>query len=789
MDISSFEGNNLIFVDEGHRGFKGKKWKNIRDEISAVGFTFEYSATFNEAIPDKDCELLEEYAKSIIMDYSYSHFYKDGFGKDFTVLNIAEAGEQGRDYRNRMFLVNLLSYYQQLKFYEEQNANLFAFSFEKPLWIFVGNSVSSGTKDRFDTDTQTDVQTVVMFLHNFLSERVRYVSLITEIINEENPPMQPVQGLEFITNGQTPDQIYDEILNLVFHSELAEGLKICTLNNAPGEICLKASSDGKYFALIYIGDVSNFKKRFSGDLQFQDDRFANSYFSTINDAKSSINILIGSKKFTEGWNSFRVSALGLLNMGKKPGSQIIQLFGRGVRLKGYKNLMKRSKALVSDIKRDGICINEDIKYLETLNIFGICANYVKQFRSAIQDEKIVEKEMLSLPIRQSPEFLGHDLVDIKPRNNDEFSNMVDLCPDESIDGIEINMTPIIESFSSVENNQNKARAPGIPIDIHPFLDDMDWDMIYFKLYDFKQQKMFYNLYFSKEILKKIIEVGNHRIVSNIDWQINTIERLKSIEDVCVQILQKYVMIFYNRDKKDWITRNLEYGILDENHENFQNYDIIADRNSERIREIRNMIANADGIYQSGENGLHRIVFDRHLYQPLIIKQDDITTIPTGLNDGEQLFIDNLRTYFQTSRDKLKDIQFFILRNLSRRGIGFFAETDNFYPDFILWAKKGKQQKITFIDPKGLLHAPAEQCRKIRMHETLKSISDDLAQTSEIRNVELTSIIIAGIGSTMNSLRGMCGMNDDQAFFNNHVVFQRDNDYIDKIMQMAIPTSN
>ena len=50
VEASSFEGNNLVFVDEGHKGFSGNAWKKLRDKISEIGFTFEYSATFDEAI-------------------------------------------------------------------------------------------------------------------------------------------------------------------------------------------------------------------------------------------------------------------------------------------------------------------------------------------------------------------------------------------------------------------------------------------------------------------------------------------------------------------------------------------------------------------------------------------------------------------------------------------------------------------------------------------------------------------------------------------------------------------
>jgi len=55
-------------VDEGHKGLvSGNKWKSLREQISKIGFTFEYSATFEEAIPTQRDELMEEYSKAIIL--------------------------------------------------------------------------------------------------------------------------------------------------------------------------------------------------------------------------------------------------------------------------------------------------------------------------------------------------------------------------------------------------------------------------------------------------------------------------------------------------------------------------------------------------------------------------------------------------------------------------------------------------------------------------------------------------------------------------------------------------
>ena len=51
--IDAFEGNNLVLVDEGHRGASGKEmgwWMQARNRLCEKGFSFEYSATFGQAM-------------------------------------------------------------------------------------------------------------------------------------------------------------------------------------------------------------------------------------------------------------------------------------------------------------------------------------------------------------------------------------------------------------------------------------------------------------------------------------------------------------------------------------------------------------------------------------------------------------------------------------------------------------------------------------------------------------------------------------------------------------------
>ena len=138
------------------------------------------------------------------------------------------------------------------------------------------------------------------------------------------------------------------------------------------------------------------QENFADEFDAVSDEFNGGLFAQINEHQSLVIILIGSRKFTEGWSSWRVSTMGLLNMGKGEGSQIIQLFGRGVRLKGRDWSLKRS---VPNVRPKGVFLEK----LETLNIFGINADYMEVFRQYLADEDIATSDemlMLDFPVQK-----------------------------------------------------------------------------------------------------------------------------------------------------------------------------------------------------------------------------------------------------------------------------------------------------------------------------------------------------------------------------------------------------
>lgn len=106
----------------------------------------------------------------------------------------------------------------------------------------------------------------------------------------------------------------------------------------------------------------------------------------------------------------------------------------------------------------------------------------------------------------------------------------------------------------------------------------------------------------------------------------------------------------------------------------------------------------------------RFHLDFHLYNPLLVKSENgVKSIPTGLEDSEKRFINDLRTVWQTASTTpdWQGYELYLLRNLPRRGIGFF-QTAGFYPDFLLWLKDQQHQALAFIDPKGLVRWDEEK---------------------------------------------------------------------------------
>jgi len=770
VDIESFGRKNLIFVDEGHKGSGGMKWKYFREELSKEGFAFEYSATFGQAVASANgnvqLDLLNKYGKSILFDYSYRYFYSDGYGKEYSILNLKDA-KYSENVKHMVMLANLLTLYEQKIVFDNHSDEIESYNIEDPLWIFVGSKVQG-------KQNQSDILDVVKFLDLALTNKDNWtVESIEKILNgnsglrDKNDrdlflPTYPEQRLGYIRNNSlSPEVIFKDILKRIFHSENAAPLHLLNIKNASGEIALKCGS-AEYFGVINIGDDAQFLKLADHEnILTGKDEMCGSLFNSINHKNSRINVLIGAKKFIEGWSSWRVSNMGLLNIGKSEGTQIIQLFGRGVRLRGKNHSLKRSKA-------NEEYAPEHLHILEKLNIFGIKANYMDQFRDYLEAEGMPSDNYLDLPIRIqiNNNYLEEGLlvphVDKKRFRKEE---LYEIKSNEKIRQVEIDLMPKIEIIESQEN-RGIGTQQGLELKIieHKFLDMLDWSHIYFSLLDFKVAKSWNNMIFSKEVLRQIIEKeGEVYSLKCPDHYINPtkFEDISRLEEIVVSILKKYLQSSHNNHRNTWIRDNIDMIQLDEHNGNFEfdKFKITVNENDTSIIESIDLLKerlkdkNFIEVIEDTEDLLMPYVcIDRHLYQPLLIKDENANPrykiVPDSLNKGETNFIDKLKEYIQQNMSKFSQSQkMFVLRNIPRKGIGFFVETLNYYPDFIIWIKTNHEQQIIFVDPKGLANMyngfadeKIQLYKKIKDYESI--LAEKLSERGEKYKVQMESWIIS-----------------------------------------------
>lgn len=806
VPVEAFEGRNLIFVDEGHKGSGGEAWRAYRDALGKTGFTFEYSATFGQALKAAGNDpLTAEYGKAIVFDYSYRYFYGDGFGKDFRILNLKDDTDD--EQTNTLLLGNLLSFYEQLRLYEEHGDELRPYNLEKPLWVFVGSTVNAVYTER--KKKRSDVLTVARFLHQVLQNRSWAVQGIQKILKGISGLVGPdgadvfLERFKYLTElGETPASLYSDILTRVFHAPGSGGLRLAFIRGTQGEIGLKAANADAYFGLIYIGDATAFKKLVEEQapkITIEEEAIRGSLFDDIDRPDSRLHVLIGAKKFMEGWNSWRVANMGLLNIGRSEGSQIIQLFGRGVRLKGKDMSLKRSAALSGEHPRH-------IQTLETLNIFAVRANYMAQFRDYLEREGVETEPVIEMPLfaQVNKEAIKKRLVIPRvPEDKPFHEHALILLENDAHLRVRVDLSIKVQAMESTALGLHTATVQAgaerrIP---EESLTLVDWQQVYLNLLDYKSRKGWHNLILRPGTPRQLMDGIDYTLIADeATVKPQTFADRQRLQEAVTAILRKYMDTFYRRRRERWETEVMEYRPLDEHDPNLGfNRDAVREgrpayvvqvrqSNNKLIQTIQELLEQAEHLYQEENQGLPRINFDRHLYLPLLVekmvekekeKVKAFTSIPPALVESEAQFVRDLKTYWEAEKDQsLAGKEVFLLRNLSRgKGIGFFEER-GFYPDFILWVLEGKSQRIVFIEPHGMLHAKAySHDDKARLHERLRELHPEIAQRSGRQDIVLDAFILSATPFEELRLRYGDGKWDRAGFAEKHILFMdRENEY-------------
>jgi hypothetical protein len=653
------------------------------------------------------------------------------------------------------------------------------YNIEKPLWIFVGTTVTG-------KEEESDVLEIVKFIKKINEDQNWLNGKISSVLSG-NTGLKDDEGNDIFENRfpllKGKDVDTDDIYKKIFNGK--GSFKIYEIKNAEGEFGLKIG-ENPYFGVINIGDTKGFKKLLEKvKITVEQDVLSPSLFDEIKKESSSINILIGSKKFIEGWDTWRVSSMGLLNIGRGQGPQIIQLFGRGVRLKGKNMTLKRSE-------------NKEISPLETLSIYGIKADYLNKFLEAIQKEEVEFEEIKipvvplkkekwgSLPYLKKPD-IKYEEAEVLILNQDKhIKYTLDLTPkttgyigqERKYKDNEKEIS--IEVIEAIEESSDKELSELIDLEL------LDWGKILNDILHFKIIRNYYNLVFSEDSLKSILNNCRIKILPN-SLNIRSLEDIKRIEEIVILLIKGYIDRFYKKHKGKFETENFTYIRAEEQLPLFASdkpveyYTVYIDKNKTQLIEDIKKLANDIGalVQEDIKPPLPRVYFDNHIYVPILLsKNRNIEKIsPPGLVESEEKFVIGFRGYLNKNKKMFSNYEIYLLRNEAKSGVGFQLDWASFYPDFIMWVKKKDKICIVFIDPKGLHHINPLQDEKVQFAKNeLKDIEKQLNQ-----NINLEAFIISDTKYD-DLVERMKNQYDKTDFENNNVLFFEDNDWCEKIFK-------
>lgn len=804
----AFEGNNLVLVDEAHRGSgsEAQTWKERIAKLSAEGFSFEYSATFAQAVASaagaRKADMEAEYSKAILFDYSYRYFHGDGFGKDYSIRNLALAKQEPSltemEQRELYLTAGLLQFYQQLRIHEDHEPEMRKFQIAKPLFVWVGSSVNAVRKE--NKREVSDVQDAVDFMSRFTSDPTHAVARIGRLLSN-SPALMNQKGVDFFhrafdyvkQTGVSPADCYRDILKRVFQASTSGKVVVNLLKGCDGELSLQVG-DHDPFGVINVGDTKKLHELLEKDEQVHTSEkdIASSLFHQINRKHSSITVLVGSRKFAEGWSSWRVSMMGLLNIGQSEGSMIIQLFGRGVRLQGLGWCLKRSPY-------SGLPPHERpafLRYLETLGIYGIRADFMDRFRQFLEEEgvssdpestRVVLPTLENLPTDRKlkklalPQGVSFKRQGRRPTLRREPHAFFKRYP------VELNWYPRINQIDSTGPASRAVAAP----EAHSLCSEhrafLDYDSIHRELLDYKALQHWSHLLIPRDAIPGMLSQNDwYRLyLPKDELTVTSVADTARFHEIAVSLLKKYLDRLVDAERADWENERLqisEIGPEDVDREyRFElepEQDVLKCELEQLAEAIRSGKLDQIDLVGKKISGARVVAWEGLLYAPLLeLKGSVLRLSALALRESEVRFVTDLMGFIKSKPPVLDGVQLYLLRNETKtKGIGFF-DRGGFYPDFLLWIVRGDHQTVCFIDPHGMVHEKVNS-PKIALHKEIKNHQSRLADP----NLALESFIVTDTSYLQTQLEG-AGWTKPECEAA-HVLFMEDGHYVRRLFELA-----
>jgi len=698
IDFRNYDNNGhwYVLLDEAHKGDKeDSKRQHIYSILSRNGFLFNFSATFTDPR-----DIL-----TTAHEFNLASFIEAGYGKHISILKQENrAFRKDEDFtdeeKQKIVLQSLLILTYINKAREQMQEAMDADLYHRPLLLALVNSVNTE-----DADLKLFFAQLERIAKGELG-RDAFSRAKSDLWNElKSEPEWLYENARFIPDQSLFNNLaLKDVLKTVFNAESHGAIEVLRRPSNDKELAFKLQTTSAPFALIRIGDTSNWQKEVLEGYEFIEGFEDESFFERLNADDSDINLLMGSRSFYEGWDSNRPNVITFINIGVGTDAKkfILQSVGRGVRIEPMKGKRKRLASLHTAHEVDDITFRQAHAFLpavETLFIFGTNRAALESvFKELDQEKEKEEGTELALEV---------NLAAIK----DQILLVPTYCDSTH---------PLIE--------QRAPRKFELPSDELKYLNDyiayLGDERLLLAHHDLSPQQIGHlqttiaepEIYFNTAGGRKYgnINILLPRLAHYLDILPSELEGFKPLDDEINHYKHIRVLLKDIEELRRKIKAVQEY-----KDPAIQKAALRGKRHSGEIDDdaydvaIERLARTTDEDEFTPPHGATLKIKNiaKHYYVPLLLSEEatidyirHIIHVPS-----EVTFINQLEGYLNESSNLFASFDWWMFsradETLDKIVIPYYDPSQNkmrdFHPDFIFWLKRWNDYFILFVDPKGM----------------------------------------------------------------------------------------
>ena len=693
-------GKWYVLLDEAH---KGDKEDSIRQAYYSIlahkGFIFSFSATFTDTVD----------IVTTAYNFNLKKFIETGYGKHITVSgqeyknwNKKKQDEFSEADKTEMVVKSLLvltAIKKEAKFIKTKHPELF----HNPLLITIANEVNTIDAElklffkqlaivasgKYDLDKAKEVLRQDLMIHRDYQ------------FNTAEIPGSFVQIIENLTK--------EDILKQVFNASAFGKIEYTRIANNSREVAfrLKTANAGQHFCLLVASDATKWSDNVLENYEYTETPLTKSYFKTINSQESSINILLGSRIFTEGWDSNRPNVVNFINIGVDEGAQkfVLQAIGRGVRIQPVPGIRKRLSYIVNPEETEQLEKYIDVKTketvlkrclpLESLFLFATKKEVIKNITENLSREKDADDWKIVKNIQKTK--IPKDLIIPK------YEEVVAEIPAYSINQTEYEeLIQFVGSESGIQDKLVLMQAPtNVSKTLISALDKIrDEDNFIFEIEHSRRKPMDNLLLLNHHFHQKPKRLKTFQPVLT---EINHFEKIEvaNLPDEELEKLEQIIIDSINKKKP-------LYNSVEDAGVAYQNKEIDLTTFREQLALFTNQGQPKEYTYNGLKLEINTDFLAEHYYNPILLTSETNRQLFKHIIwvDSEVEFLRKLNE----NRDKLEKYDWWYFSKLDETtddvSIPYYdsglQKYRKFFPDFIFWLKEKGSDKliIKFIDPKG-----------------------------------------------------------------------------------------